>query len=63
MFAAVSLLWGVPYFFIKVAVDQVPPVTVVFVRVALAALLLLPVAGRRGLRRTANLSRRADHPR
>jgi drug/metabolite transporter (DMT)-like permease len=48
MFAAVSLLWGVPYFFIKVAVDQVPPVTVVFVRVALAALLLLPVAGRRG---------------
>jgi drug/metabolite transporter (DMT)-like permease len=48
MFAAVSLLWGVPYFFIKVAVAEVPPVTVVFVRVALSALLLLPIAARRG---------------
>jgi drug/metabolite transporter (DMT)-like permease len=48
MFAAVSLLWGVPYLFIKVAVAELPPVTVVFVRVALAALLLGPVAARRG---------------
>jgi len=48
LFAAVSLLWGVPYLFIKVAVAEVPPVTVVFVRVALAALLLGPVAARRG---------------
>src|SRR6266536_1208878 len=48
LFAAVSLLWGVPYLFIKVAVAELPPVTVVFVRVALAALLLWPVAVRRG---------------
>jgi drug/metabolite transporter (DMT)-like permease len=48
MFAAVSLLWGVPYLFIKVAVAELPPVTVVFVRVAIAALLLGPVAARRG---------------
>jgi drug/metabolite transporter (DMT)-like permease len=48
MFAAVSLLWGVPYLFIKVAVGEVPPVTVVFVRVALAASLLLPLAAQRG---------------
>src|SRR6266545_2874417 len=48
LFAAVSLLWGVPYLFIKVAVAEVPPVTVVFARVALAALLLGPVAARRG---------------
>jgi drug/metabolite transporter (DMT)-like permease len=48
MFAAVSLLWGVPYLFIKVAVAELPPVTVVFVRVAMAALLLWPVAVRRG---------------
>jgi drug/metabolite transporter (DMT)-like permease len=48
LFGAVSLLWGVPYLFIKVAVDEVPPVTVVFVRVALAASLLLPLAARRG---------------
>lgn len=48
LFAAVSLLWGVPYLFIKVAVAEVPPVTVVFARVALAAALLGPVAARRG---------------
>jgi drug/metabolite transporter (DMT)-like permease len=48
MFAAVSLLWGVPYLFIKVAVAELPPVTVVFARVAMAALLLGPVAARRG---------------
>jgi drug/metabolite transporter (DMT)-like permease len=48
LFATVSLLWGVPYLFIKVAVAEVPPVTVVFVRVALAAALLAPVAARRG---------------
>jgi drug/metabolite transporter (DMT)-like permease len=47
-FAAVSLLWGVPYLFIKVAVAELPPVTVVFARVAMAALLLWPVAVRRG---------------
>jgi drug/metabolite transporter (DMT)-like permease len=51
LFAAVSLLWGVPYLFIKVAVAEVPPVTVVFVRVALAAALLGPVAARRGVLR------------
>jgi drug/metabolite transporter (DMT)-like permease len=48
LFATVSLLWGVPYLFIKVAVAEVPPVTVVFVRVALAAALLAPAAARRG---------------
>jgi drug/metabolite transporter (DMT)-like permease len=48
LFAAVALLWGVPYLFIKVAVAEVPPVTVVFARVALAAALLGPVAARRG---------------
>jgi drug/metabolite transporter (DMT)-like permease len=51
LFAAVSLLWGVPYLFIKVAVAEVPPVTVVFIRVALAAALLGPVAARRGVLR------------
>src|SRR5919197_551672 len=48
LFTSVSLLWGVPYLFIKVAVAELPPVTVVFVRVAMAALLLWPVAVRRG---------------
>ena len=40
---------GVPYFFIKVAVDDgVPPGFVAWSRVALAATILLPVAARRG---------------
>jgi len=49
LFGAVSVVWGVPYFFIKVAVDaDVPPGFVAWSRVALGALLLLPVAWRRG---------------
>lgn len=49
LFAAVSLLWGIPYLFIKVAVEDLSPVFVVFGRVALAAAVLLPVAAARGL--------------
>ena len=49
LFGAVSVVWGVPYFFIKVAVeDGVPPAAVAWSRVALAAVILLPVALRRG---------------
>jgi drug/metabolite transporter (DMT)-like permease len=49
LFGAVSVVWGVPYFFIKVAVDaDVPPGFVAWSRVALAAMLLLPPAVRRG---------------
>jgi drug/metabolite transporter (DMT)-like permease len=49
LFAAVSVVWGIPYFFIKVAVEaDVPPGFVAWSRVALAAALLLPLARRRG---------------
>jgi drug/metabolite transporter (DMT)-like permease len=49
LFAASSVIWGVPYLFIKVAVDaDVPPAFVAWSRVALAAALLLPLAMRRG---------------
>ena len=49
LFAAVSLVWGTPYLFIKVAVDDgVSPAFLSFFRVALAALVLLPFAHRRG---------------
>ena len=49
LFACVSVVWGVPYFFIKVAVEAgVPPAFVAWSRVAMAALLLLlPLAWRR----------------
>src|SRR2546423_636304 len=49
LFAASSVIWGVPYFFIKVAVDaDVPPAFVAWSRVVLAAALLLPLAARSG---------------
>lgn len=49
LFALISLIWGIPYVFIKVAVDGgVPPAFVAWARVALAAALLLPLALRRG---------------
>jgi drug/metabolite transporter (DMT)-like permease len=47
-FAGLSVIWGLPYFFIKVAVQEVPPFVIAFFRVALAAALLLPIAWRRG---------------
>lgn len=50
LFAAVSLLWGVPYLFIGVALDEgLGPFTIVAGRVALGALVLLPPALRGGL--------------
>jgi drug/metabolite transporter (DMT)-like permease len=48
-FATVSTLWGIPYLFIKVAVDDgVPPAFLAFVRVALGAAVLMPLAWRAG---------------
>jgi len=41
-FASVSVLWGIPYLFIKVAVDDgMPPAFLAWVRVLLAAVVLL----------------------
>jgi drug/metabolite transporter (DMT)-like permease len=49
-FAAVSILWGIPYLFIKVAVDDgVPPVFLAWVRVLMAAIVLLALSQRAGV--------------
>jgi drug/metabolite transporter (DMT)-like permease len=58
-FFGLSLLWGVPYLFIKVAVDDgVPPIFLAWVRVTLAAVVLLALAWRAGtLRVTAGQGR------
>src|SRR3954468_1785072 len=49
-FATVSVLWGIPYLFIKVAVDDgVPPGFVAWSRVVLAAVVLLALAWRAGV--------------
>ena len=47
-FAAVSVLWGIPYLFIKLAVDELSPGFVAWGRVAIAALVLLPIAWKLG---------------
>ena len=48
LFAGLSIAWGIPYLLIKIAVEELSPLTLVFARTALAAVLLLPVAIARG---------------
>ena len=45
---ALSVLWGGAFFFVGVAVKELPPLTIVLARVALAALMLLPLFWRFG---------------
>ena len=47
MFAAMSVIWGIPYLLIKVAVGGVPVPVLVLCRVGIGAALLLPIAIRR----------------
>jgi len=48
LFVAMSLIWGIPYLFIRIAVSELTPGTLVFMRTAIAALVLMPLAVRRG---------------
>jgi len=49
-FAALSVIWGVPYLFIKVAVDGgVSPFFLAWARLILGAALLFALAPRQGL--------------
>jgi drug/metabolite transporter (DMT)-like permease len=48
-----SVIWGIPYLLIKVAVGEVPPVAVVFARCVVGAALLLPWTIARGQLRPA----------
>jgi drug/metabolite transporter (DMT)-like permease len=47
-FAALGVIWGLPYFFIKIAVQELSPLVVAWGRIALGALILLPIAWHRG---------------
>jgi drug/metabolite transporter (DMT)-like permease len=44
LFAAMCFIWGVPYLMIRVAVRELAPVTLVFLRTAIGAALLVPFA-------------------
>ncbi|HEX8630449.1 MAG TPA: EamA family transporter [Catenuloplanes sp.] len=48
LFLAMSLIWGIPYLLIKIAVAELSPATLVLARTAIAAVLLTPVALARG---------------
>jgi drug/metabolite transporter (DMT)-like permease len=48
LFAAMSIIWGMPYLLIKIAVGGVPVPVLVLARVTIGAALLLPIAVRRG---------------
>ena len=47
-FAALGIIWGLPYFFIKLALQELSPATIAWGRVVLGTLILLPIAWKRG---------------
>ncbi len=48
LFAAMCLIWGVPYLLIRVAVRDIAPGTLVFLRTGIGGLILVPLAFSRG---------------
>lgn len=48
LFGAMAVIWGIPYFLIRVAVKELEPPVVVFGRTSLAAIVLLAMAARTG---------------
>lgn len=50
LFLLIGFLWGIPYFFTKIAVESEAPVPlIVFTRVLIASLILVPIAHYRGV--------------
>jgi drug/metabolite transporter (DMT)-like permease len=47
LFLVMSVIWGCPYLLIRIAVREVSPATLIFLRTAPATLVLLPLALRR----------------
>ena len=48
LFIALGVIWGIPYLLIKVAVRELTPASLVFLRTALGATLLLPAVIKHG---------------
>jgi drug/metabolite transporter (DMT)-like permease len=44
LFGLMSIIWGIPYVFIRVAVEEISPATLVLARTAIATAILLPIA-------------------
>jgi drug/metabolite transporter (DMT)-like permease len=48
LFVAVSIIWGIPYLFIRIAVQSVSPAFVAWSRVTIGAAVLMPLAMHQG---------------
>ena len=48
LYAIMAVTWGIPYFFIKVVVEELQPASMVMARCGLATLILVPLAWRSG---------------
>ena len=44
LFVSMAIIWGIPYLFIRVAVGEISPPVLVFLRTLIATAILLPVA-------------------
>ena len=44
LFGLMSVIWGIPYLFIRIAVDEISPAVLVLARTSVAAAILLPIA-------------------
>src|SRR5512144_2329534 len=44
LFAALGIIWGMPYLLIRIAVESMDPLVIAFGRTLIGAVLLLPVA-------------------
>src|SRR2546428_12357670 len=48
LFAAMAVIWGIPYLLIKLAVAELSPASLVFLRTFVAGVILVPLAAARG---------------
>ena len=55
-YIAVSALWGIPYLFVSIAVKELSVPVIVFTRVFIGALILIPIALRSGVLRVPQSS-------
>lgn len=53
LFGSLCVIWGIPYLFIKFALDDFSPATVVLIRTGIAAVIMIPIAFARGELRPA----------
>ena len=44
LFISMAIIWGIPYLFIRIAVAEITPATLVFLRTSVATVILLPLA-------------------